>query len=447
MNNEVLWRWRELCAALSLPEVDGPEVQGISIDSRSANAGDLFVALTGDPGPRFHVGQRSTRDGHDFIAAATRAGAVGALVHIDAPEGVVGLRVDDTLDGLWALGAAARARFAQPVVAVTGSSGKTTVKTFLKQALGAFATPGSLNNHLGVPLSLARTPLNASAAVYEIGMNHPGEIEPLARLVRPHVAVVVNVHPVHTEYFDDLDAIRVEKLSIGAGLEAGGTLVAPYGLNLQGVAPGHDVVTFGEDPNADVQLVSMRGNSAQYRTPSGPIEAAVPGGGMHRAVSLASVVAALIALHRPVEAAAGLNPNSIPKGRGNRSTVNGIVVIDDSYNANPASMTAALESLASEAAGRRIAILGDMLELGDAARGYHTALGRACEPLDGVYCVGSLMRSLYEALPAAKRLGHAASPTDIEMPDLHPGDVVLVKGSNRIFWAEQFVDALLEKLG
>ncbi|MEE8078082.1 MAG: Mur ligase family protein, partial [Pseudomonadales bacterium] len=177
---EPLWRWTELCAALDLAIEDGPDISGISIDSRQIAAGDLFIALTGDPGTRFNPSQRSDRDGHDFIDAALENGAAGVLSHDALKRACPELKVADSLDALWALGAAARSRLDCPVVAITGSSGKTTTKSLLSAALDAFSTPGSLNNHLGVPISLARTPRDASAAVYEIGTNHPGEIAPLS---------------------------------------------------------------------------------------------------------------------------------------------------------------------------------------------------------------------------------------------------------------------------
>ena len=193
--NEPLWRWPELCGALGSVPADGPEIMGVTIDSRATNPGDLFVALQGDPGPRFNASSRSDRDGHDFVAHAASNGASGALVHRGVETDLPLLHTGDTLDGLWAIGRARRAALHGDIVAVTGSSGKTTAKTFLGTALDAFATGGSLNNHLGVPLSLARTPRDAATAVYEIGTNHPGEIAPLSELVRPTVAVVLNVHP------------------------------------------------------------------------------------------------------------------------------------------------------------------------------------------------------------------------------------------------------------
>ena len=447
-----LWSYRELTAALSLPGTAGPDVQGIAIDSRLTEPGDLFVALPGDPGPRFQATSRSDRDGHDFVPHAVENGAVAVLVHRDVDtqrstgSEVAQLRVADTLDGLWALGRVGRARVNGPVVAVTGSSGKTTFKTFAAAALDAFATSGSLNNHIGVPLSLARTPREATAAVYEIGTNHPGEIEPLSRLARPDVAVLLNVHPAHIENFGSLDAIRKEKTTIAVGLEAGGTFVHPCDLDSPGT---HRSVTFGTDTAADVQLVRSAGTVAELRTPAGLFECAVPGGGENRAMSVCALAAVLVAVDLPLDRLHRLVDEGVPRGRGNRASVRGITVIDESYNANPASMAATLDAFVAEP-GRRIAILGDMLELGEGATRYHADLARHCGPLDGVFCVGERIRVLYDVLPPGQRLGFAEQPdaafVDLCAAKLGPGDSVLVKASNGIFWANGFVDALIAAL-
>ena len=451
-----LWSYRELTGALNLPGTAGPDVRGIAIDSRLTEPGDLFVALPGDPGPRFQATSRSDRDGHDFVPHAVENGAVAVLVHRDvdtqrsAGSEVAQLRVADTLDGLWAVGCAGRARVNGPVVAVTGSSGKTTFKTFAAAALDAFATSGSLNNHIGVPLSLARTPPESTAAVYEIGTNHPGEIEPLSRLARPDVAVLLNVHPAHIENFGSLDAIRKEKTTIALGLAPGGTFVHPSVHPSDSDSPGTQrSVTFGTDTAADVQLVRSAGTVAELRTPAGRFECAVPGGGEHRAMSVCALAAVLVALDLSLDRLHRLVHEAVPRGRGNRATVREITVIDESYNANPASMAATLDALAAEP-GRRIAILGDMLELGEDAPRYHADLAPRCGAIDGVFCVGERIRVLYDALAPAQRLGHAdrsdAAFVDLCAVALRPGDSVLVKASNGIFWANGFVDALIAAL-
>lgn len=420
-------------------------MRGIAIDSRLTERGDLFVALPGDPGPRFQATSRSDRDGHDFVPHAVAKGAAALLVHrAIADPGIAQLQVADTLDGLWALGRAARERIDGPVVAVTGSSGKTTFKSFAAAALDAFATSGSLNNHIGVPLSLARTPRDATAAIYEIGTNHPGEIEPLARLARPDVAVLLNVHPAHIENFGSLDAIRKEKTTIALGLQPGGTFVRPSHID----GPGRSI-TFGTDAHADIRLVRSAATVAEFETPVGPFECTVPGGGEHRAMSVCALAAVLIALDLPLDRLHRLVDEAVPKGRGNRASVHGVTVVDESYNANPASMAATLTAFGTER-GRRIAILGDMLELGEGAPGYHADLAEHCGPLDGVFCAGEQIRILYDALPAAQRLGFAGRPdaafVQLCAAALRPGDRVLVKASNGIFWANGFVDALVAAL-
>jgi len=445
-----LWRWPALCEALGLAAVAGPDVTGVSIDSRRTAPGDLFVALSGDPGPRFSPSQRSDRDGHDFIDAAVAAGAVGVLSHDGQARPVPQLAVADTLDGLWALGRAGRARLQGPVVCVTGSSGKTTVKGLLAAALPAFATEGSLNNHLGVPLSLARTPADVPAAVYEIGTNHPGEIAPLSALARPDVAVVLNVHPAHRANFADLAAIQTEKISIFKGLKPEGQIVLEESLEAVGVPGTLPVLRFGTTTAADVQLLSLSGDQARYRVRGRTVSARVPGGGQHRALSLAAVLTVLLALGRDPEAGLALPADLVPAGRGNRRRAGGVTVLDDSYNANPASMAAALNTLAAAGDGPRYALLGEMLELGDEGPEHHRALVPHCADLDGVFCVGSGMRSLAEALPPERVVGYWEVPDDSLLDALTarlaPGTTLLVKGSNRVFWARGFVDRLLERL-
>ena len=454
--NPSLWTYPELAAALGQAGAVGPEVSGIGIDSRQIAPGELFVALKGDPGPRFTATSRSDRDGHDFIADAVAKGAAAVLAHRAGSYGVPTLLVEDTLDGLWQLGRAARQRLAGPVVAVTGSSGKTTAKSFLAAALDGFATPGSLNNHIGVPLSLARTPRQAAAAVVEIGTNHPGEIGPLSRLAAPDVAVLLNVGPAHIENFGSLTAIRREKGAIAEGLGERGTLVRAAGVAVD--YPGR-TITFGTgEEGADVSLLGVAeerggGAVAELGTPLGRITAPVPGGGAHRAQSVAAAVAVLLALELPLERIQRLSALTVPRGRGNAFEAGGVLIVDESYNANPASMAATLRAFASGArkiAGRRLAILGDMLELGDDAPAYHAELAAHCGGLAGVFCVGERMAALYDALPPAQRLGQAPAATDVLAArcasSLKPGDAVLVKGSNGIFWAAGFVAALAAAL-
>ncbi len=443
---EPLWRWSELCTALGLAVENGPDISGISIDSRQTVAGDLFIALTGDPGSRFNPSQRSDRDGHDFIEAALDNGAVGVLSHDVVERACPEAKVADTLDALWALGAAARSRLACPVVAITGSSGKTTTKSLLSAALGAFSTPGSLNNHLGVPISLARTPREATAAVYEIGTNHPGEIGPLSELARPDVAVVLNVHPAHAEFFVDLAELRSEKLSIYKGLRDKSVLVVEDTIDLGELPESISKLRFGRTADTAVRLLGCTGEQASFGTGSNELIAYIPGGGEHRAMSLAAVLAVFQALGLDPEPALHLTADLVPEGRGNQIEINEITLIDDSYNANPASMTAALEALQTTR-GRKFALIGEMLELGEAATDYHSALAPFCRPLDGVFCVGQGMRVLADLLPASTF--HEEPDADLLnalAEQLQPGDTLLIKGSNRVFWARDFVASIRQAL-
>ncbi|MYH14379.1 MAG: UDP-N-acetylmuramoyl-tripeptide--D-alanyl-D-alanine ligase [Gammaproteobacteria bacterium] len=445
LETQPLWRWPELCRALDLPEQDGPDITGLCIDSRRIQPGELFIALTGDPGPRFHASSRSERDGHDYVAHAFERGAAGALVHREVAATGPLLRVDDSLDGLWALARARRQALGGEVVAVTGSSGKTTVKTLLGAALGAFTTAGSLNNHLGVPLSLASAPAGAECAVFEVGTNHPGEIETLARLVSPTVALVLNVHPAHREFFADLDAIRTEKLSIFKGLRDKGVLVLEQSLGKAGLPGDLSTLAFGDGEGADCRLVRTEGDRAIYKVDGQRIAAHVPGGGPHRALSVAAVLCVLKALGRELSAATGLPDSLIPGGRGSERRCGGVVLVDDSYNANPASMRAALLYLRNDR-GRTIAVLGEMLELGAEGEAYHRGLAEACRHIDRVVAVGEGMRVLYEELAGSQRWVWRERADDALLEELvggiRAGDRVLVKGSNRVFWARQFADRL-----
>ncbi len=447
--SEPLWRWSELCKALELAPANGPDITGVTIDSRVTTPGDLFVALPGDPGPRFNASTRSERDGHDFVPDAASNGASGALVHREVETGLPLLRAGDTLDGLWALGRARRAALNGDIVAVTGSSGKTTAKTFLKAALDAFATGGSLNNHLGVPLSLARTPREAATAVYEIGTNHPGEIAPLSELVRPTVAVVLNVHPAHAEFFAGANELRKEKLSINKGLERQGHLVVYESVALDGLPTDLRIITFGAGRGCRIRLIGESGGRAEFRLDGRALSARVPGGGLHRARLIGAVLGVLSALERDLEPALVLPEKLIPAGRGNVTVAGGVTLVDDSYNANPESMKAALEQLAGES-GRKVAILGEMLELGDEGPAYHAGLATWCEQLDRVIAVGDGMKPLFERLQAHQQWLWCSKADDTLLEslvgELQAGDRVLVKGSNRVFWVHGFVTRLCEAL-
>ncbi|HIL96335.1 MAG TPA: UDP-N-acetylmuramoyl-tripeptide--D-alanyl-D-alanine ligase, partial [Pseudomonadales bacterium] len=394
-----LWQWEELLSACSLIEpVSGPQISGISLDSRTVVTGDLFVALSGDPGPRFHSSSSSDRDGHEFIQNAFARGAAAALVSREVDVSGPLLTVEDTLDGLWQLGSHARNRVQAKVTAITGSSGKTTARQWLEELLAlqnkTHASVGSLNNHWGVPLSLARMPADSKFAVFEIGTNRSGEIRPLAELVSPDVALLLNVLPAHIGHFDNLEAIRREKLSIAKGLSNSGHLIVPVGLDLTGL--GHTRrVTFGTTSNSDVF------GEATYHGQQTLVEANVCGkqvnyqlsvGGEHRVLTSLAVLAAMYCLGADVDlAAASFSSLDAPRGRGNVISVAGVQIIDDSYNANPVSMAYGIRALQMEKpAGKRIALLGEMLELGHESVQSHADTATLAQGLDRVITVGEV---------------------------------------------------------
>ncbi|MBV8614216.1 MAG: UDP-N-acetylmuramoyl-tripeptide--D-alanyl-D-alanine ligase [Acetobacteraceae bacterium] len=412
------------------------DATGVSIDTRTLAPGDLFVALRGEHG-----------DGHAHVADALARGAAGAMVHADAPGRT--LRVHDTLAGLTRLGAAGRARFTGRVAAITGSVGKTTTKEMLRAALAVqgrtHAAVASYNNHWGVPVTLARLPEHARFCVAEIGMNQPGEIAPLARLARPHVAVITAIASAHVGNLGSVEAIAREKASILRGLEPGGVAVlpadSPYLPLLRAETGGARVVTFGAAAEADARLIEAHadadGTDLAIRACGQVLELRLPAPGRHMAMNALAALAAAEALGADVQQAwralAGFAPVA---GRGVRRTISipggNAVLIDESYNANTASMRAALAVLALQPGARRIAVLGDMLELGEHGPAEHAALAPDAAAADIVFTCGPLMRGLHDALPPARRGAHArdsAALAGIVADALRPGDVVLVKGS------------------
>ena len=460
-----LWTAAEAAEATGGQIAGDWSVTGISIDSRTVGPGDLFVALS------------AARDGHDFVADALGRGAVAALV-ARVPEGVDPARllvVGDVMEGLRALGAAGRARTAARVIAVTGSVGKTTVKEMLRAALApqgrTHAAEASFNNHWGVPITLARMPADTEYAVIEIGMNHPGEIAPLARLARPHVAVVTTVAPAHLEAFGVIEGIAEEKAAIYEGLEPGGIALAHADVGTAGIlfdkarACGAKLIRFGTAEGVEARLVE-----AQVAEAATVIRAEVLGTerllrigapGRHYAMNaLIALTAAEAAGADATEAALALSGWTPFQGRGTRERVvlsqaDDLVIemIDDAFNANPASVAAALEVLAAaepQGGGRRIAVLGDMLELGPTGPALHADIARhpGLARIDLVHTVGPMMAHLHAALPGRKRGRHAETAEEMvtSLPQsLRAGDVLLIKGSKGIKVA-RVVDAL-RKLG
>ena len=420
-------------------------VSGISIDTRTIQPGDLFVALQGD-----------ARDGHAFVAEALAKGAAAALVS-HAPENVAGdaplLVVGNTLAALEALGRAARARTGAKVIAVTGSAGKTTTKEMLRRMLSqqgdVAASAASYNNHWGVPLSLARMPRETRFGVFEIGMNHAGEIRNLVRHVLPHVAVITTIAPAHIEFFGTLEAIADAKAEILEGIVPGGACVLPVD-NSQFVRLKHrakelsvrTIASFGSGSAADALLVSaeaVEGGQQIVASISGEtVGFRVSAPGRHIALNaIAALVSAKLVGADVVRAAAALDGFTALKGRGARSPAGDIDVIDESYNANPASMAAALDVLAgteTRPGGRRIAVLGDMLELGAEAGRLHAQLAPdvTAAGVDLLFLCGPAMRALWSEIPAG--IQGAWRETSAELaPEvirrIRSGDVVLVKGS------------------
>ena len=455
-----LWTASEAGAATGGRAQGDWAATGVSIDTPPNRPGELFVAL------------KAARDGHDFVAQALEKGAAAALVS-RVPDGVAEdaplLLVDDVQAGLEALGRAARARCQARVVAVTGSAGKTSTKEMLAAMLSeqgaTHASAASYNNHWGVPLTLARMPRATEYAIIEIGMNHPGEIAPLARQARPHVAMVTTVAPAHLEAFDSIAGIAREKASILDGLEPGGVAVLNADLEQSPIlfdkaaAVGARAVGFGRAAS-DFRLLELlpEGDATLVRaqTPMGPLPFRIASAGAHFAMNGLGALAACHALgadlSRAAESLAGWTPYA---GRGARETValpgGALTLLDDSYNANPASMAAALAVLAGMAPageGRRIAVLGDMKELGAQSEALHAGLADlpAMAEIDAVHCIGPLMGALHAALPEGKRgLRYDTSAALAErIGDLAgPGDIVLVKGSLSMGLAK-VVDALRE---
>ena len=452
MTARVLWTVEAMAAAIgaeregALPQ----SVPGISIDSRTLAAGEAFFAIQGDH-----------RDGHDFVAAALAAKAGLAVVAADRrselPQDVPLLVVPDVLAALRALAAAARARLQGKVIGVTGSVGKTGTKEALRLALSqdgeTHASAASYNNHWGVPLSLARCRGCARYAVLEMGMNHAGEIEPLSRLARPHVAIITTVAPVHLEFFGSLAKIADAKAEIFLGLEAGGAAVINRD-NSQfarlkrrakeaGVAR---IVSFGEHEQADARLIKCAlhpGCSAVQADILGTeLTYKIGAPGRHLVHNSLAVLAAAVLVGADLALAALALADFKPaSGRGAAFEIDlpgGLAtVIDESYNANPASMAAALALLGQRpvgARGRRIAVLGDMLELGPRGRALHRGLLAPVDAnaIDLVFCCGPLMRALWRALPASRRGGYAEDSAALEpqvLSAVGAGDVVMVKGS------------------
>ena len=442
-----LWTSADVARATGGQPTGAWQATGISIDSRALQPGDLFIGLAG---PSF--------DGHDFIAAALAKGAVAAMAH-RRPAGLAAnarlLMVDDTLLALTRLGLAGRARNKARLVGVTGSVGKTGTKEALRLALFSqaetFANAGSLNNHWGVPLSLARLPPAAEVGIFEIGMNHAGELGPLSRMVEPDVAIITAIEVAHLEFFASLEAIADAKAEIFEGMSADGIAIlnrdnAQFDrlaarAREQGLSR---VIGFGEHAGAEARLIECRLEAA-----GSDVRADILGRRLDYRLAAPGRHWVQNSL-----AAATLTSFSPPKGRGQRRRLalpgGYFELIDESYNASPAAMRAAFAVLGRSkpgAGGRRIAVLGDMRELGATSPHLHAELAGplVAAGIDLVLSCGSLMNELQAALPREKRGGHAPDSHSLisaVLSNLRPGDVVLVKGSLGTRMAP-IVDALL----
>jgi UDP-N-acetylmuramoyl-tripeptide--D-alanyl-D-alanine ligase len=452
MADGTLWTAKELVAATggTLHGMITKPINAVSIDSRAVGEGDVFVAIKGDK-----------MDGHDFVVSALKAGAGVALVSRVTDEmrnaGPVLQVADDPLRGLENMGRAARAWSKGQIVAITGSVGKTSTKEMMRVALSAsgetHASAASFNNHWGVPLTLARLSRSTAFGIFEIGMNHAGEITPLVSMVKPHVAIVTTVAASHLGHFKSLDEIADAKAEIFSGVVSGGAAVinqdSPYFEKLAMVAKAQGIKTivgFGRHEKASVRLerialhptcscvtAEVMGELVTYKL-------GVPG--EHMAInSLAVLATAKLVGADLARAALALSSAAPAKGRGvqERLTIEdgSLLLIDESYNANPASIQAALTLLATAnigKGGRRIAVLGDMLELGEFGPALHQELVHAIETnkVDLVYAAGPLMHHLWNVLPSEKRGGYAENSVELRnrlLSQLRSGDAVMVKGS------------------
>jgi UDP-N-acetylmuramoyl-tripeptide--D-alanyl-D-alanine ligase len=440
-----LWTAEAAAEATGGTVSDDWNAGGVSIDSRSLAPGDLFIALKG---PHF--------DGHDFLNAAYAAGAAAAMV--DDSTAAAGyrplLQVDDTLDSLNSLGIAARQRTAAVVIAVTGSVGKTGVKEALASLLAGQGetgqSAGSFNNHIGVPLSLARLPASARFWVLELGMNHAGELTSLAQLARPDVALITNVEAVHTAYFSGVEDIAEAKAEIFAGLKPGGTAILnrdnphfPLLAERAQQAGAAAVLGFGADAGADFRLLDYdlgpEYSSVKARFRGRTLDYRLGLTGRHWVQNSLAILAAIDAAGADVfQAAAAMAELSPAAGRGRRHFIDSGVIqfllIDESYNASPVSMAATIDVLSALPGGRRIAVLGDMLELGGESEKAHRGLAAAIAgaSVDLVFTAGEMMAALSGALPPERQGAHAGNAKELApilTAALKSGDVVLVKGS------------------
>jgi len=467
--SNTLWTAKEAVTATGGKTTGNWNATGVSIDSRTLQKGDLFIAITGD-----------NSDGHAYVADALNQGAAAVVISrpIQGIDQDKVLMVADTFKAMQDLGQGARTRTAAKIIGVTGSVGKTGTKEFLATAFGALgqthASKKSYNNHWGVPLSLSTMHAGSDYAIYEMGMNHSGEIAPLSAQVRPDIAIITTVEPVHVGNFENgVEGIAQAKAEIFAGMSAEGLAVLnrdnPWFELLKNAAheKGVKVFSFGEHENSDARLVdcleASNGSRIQAEILGEKVNYSLQLAGRHHAMnSLAVLLAVKLADGDVQKSAKALAKQEAIVGRGKREVIdigdrnNPITLIDESYNASPTSMRAAFKVLAlidPGRGGRRIAFLGDMLELGADGPRHHAdlALPLKAANVDLVYTCGTSMKSLHDSLPANQRGAHKNNSAELAqiVPDvLVPGDVVMVKGSfgSRMGTVVEALRALPEKL-
>lgn len=433
----VLWTSAAIAAATGGTEIGSFEATGLSIDTRSLQSGDLFVPLS------------DTRDGHDFIDAAMKAGAAGTLAQKDGFSPAI--KVADTMAALQALGQAGRARSSAKRIAVTGSVGKTSVKDALAVMLAAYGdthkSQRSFNNHLGVPITLATLPQSADFAVFETGMNHAGELTDLSKQVAPNIALITTVVGAHQANFESIEAIADAKAEIRHGLAGDGVLILnadnEYTPRIRTQAGGLNILTFGRAEGSDITIVASnhhaRGGNVRLRVDGQQIDVTLQVAGRHWDHNAAACIAVAHALGLDLrKAARALRDVTASDGRGDVGRIEiagkSVTLIDESYNANPTSMRAAI-SAASLMTGRKLAILGDMYELGPDELEQHAALAKPLVDagFTRVLMIGECMRALRGTLPQGLRGIQAETIDQIEdalLDEVQEGDILLIKGSN-----------------
>ncbi len=442
---EIIWDSNDAEQATGGSSTKNWQASGVCIDSRKIQKGDLFIAIIGE-----------NQDGHKYVASALEKGAAAAIVNF-VPEDVAQdaplLVVEDTTEALWDLAKFSRERMKAKVIAVTGSVGKTSTKEMLAAALSGqgrvYYTEGNLNNHYGLPLSMSRVVKDTNYCVFELGMNHPGEISPLSVLAQPDVAIITTVEAVHLQYFESVEQIADAKAEIFDGVKTGGAVILnrdnPHFEKLKALAASKGIerkFCFGRAQKSDFKLLeykdSLEGGEVKVVCKDRELTYKIGIAGEHQALNSLAVLAAIDSVGGDIKKAAKQFENfSAKDGRGKRYHLNGITIIDDCYNASPASVSAALKVLGGvkkHCGGRAVAILGDMFELGDDASQMHAALQKKLvdNDIDVLFAAGTIIKSLYDSCAESMRGGFESSSqvlAPVAFANLKEGDIVLIKGS------------------